>query len=413
MKTWLNCLCLIAALSVFCPRVVCSQAKTEPPQKAASVAIPHEDSLRFLGPAMEDDKTRQMLNELLSDVKPAEIAAAVFGVPVEKIELVPHIYWREAKWVDWAEKADQAPGATAKFGPDDKIVMSAAVEPFGTLHLEIGPVPQKNQAEIDKYGHAVSQILERVAAKMVRQAPEFSVNVVRHKRFEDFNKIEQRLRDLNEQIEKIRREIGGEVGLSPVQLAERYADLARQALSTRMSLDVMKARESAIRHQIESLKAQADAKVADNQTLRTLKRIVELRKSRFENLKKLKAQGTVPQDDVDKVEEEMLAAMVELDRASATQQKDESQAQLDQLTAELSKLAVDRAEADARLKFLADAVPDTEQQLAKRRDMDAKSDEFRSRLTALERRRSELQEQRNQAEDVLNSPIEPFQLTIQ
>ena len=165
---------------------------------------------------------------------------------------------------------------------------------------------------------------------------------------------------MNGEIEQLRREIGGESGLSPAQLAERLADLSKQELSNRLSLDVMVARRNAIQEQIEKVKTQADAKVAENQSLRTLKRIVELRKSRFENLKQQKSQGVVPQADVDKAEEEMLAAMVEVDRAAAAQQKDASQSRLDQLSAELSKLAVDQAEAEARNHFLANAVHESE-----------------------------------------------------
>jgi chromosome segregation ATPase len=229
---------------------------------------------------------------------------------------------------------------------------------------------------------------------------------------DDFDRLGNRLRDLNGEIEKLRREIGGGSGLSPAQLAERLADLSKQELSTRLSLTVMKARSGAIREQIEKIKAQAGANAAENQTLRTLKRIVEVRKSRFEALKEQYAVGVVPKADVDKAEEEMLSAMVEVDRATAAMQKDASQSQLDQLSSELSKAAVDFAEGDARLRFLDDAVAETEKHLIQRHDMDAKADEAQSRLSALERRRSQLQQQRNNAEDTLNSPIDPLQLTL-
>ncbi len=65
------------------------------------------------------------------------------------------------------------------------------------------------------------------------------------------------------------------------------------------------------------------------------------------------------------------------------------------------------------MTFLENAVHETEKRLADRRDTDANDEEFRSRLTALEHRRGELQEQRNQAEDDLNAPIEPLQFTLQ
>ena len=285
----------------------------------------------------------RMLKGLLNEANPAEAAAEVLKLPPDKIETVPRVFWKERKWLDWAEKADIANnGEFPSAGPDGKVYLSADVTIDGGYEIQVQIGPERPN------GLALSEVGERIATKMVRKAPEFSVAFEREQRYQDYDRIERRLRELNEQIEKLRQQIGEESGLPPAQLTERLADLAKQELSTRMSLDVMKAREDAIRQQIDIAKAQANAKVADNQTLRTLKRIVELRKSRYENLKQQKSQGVVPQADVDKGEEEMLAAMVEADRASAAQQKDASQAQLDQLSGELTKLAIDRAENEAQ-----------------------------------------------------------------
>jgi len=415
MRFWWTNLCLlILSLSLF-PAVAHSQKAEEASQTVPnSFAIPYKATTMLFRPGnvQFDELQVPMLNELLREANPAEIAAAVFGLPVDKIDVVPHVYWREAKWVDWAAKADQAKRPPPSTGSDGKLVMSAGMTQFSQLQIEFGPVPWGKPSDEEKFARAANLVLERVTAKMVRLAPEFSVNFARRQVMDDFDRLGNRLRDLNGEIEKLRREIGGGSGLSPAQLAERLADLSKQELSTRLSLTVMKARSGAIREQIEKIKAQAGANAAENQTLRTLKRIVEVRKSRFEALKEQYAVGVVPKADVDKAEEEMLSAMVEVDRATAAMQKDASQSQLDQLSSELSKAAVDFAEGDARLRFLDDAVAETEKHLIQRHDIDAKADEAQSRLSALERRRSQLQQQRNNAEDTLNSPIDPLQLTL-
>jgi hypothetical protein len=403
-----------AVLIALVPYFAGAQTAAPPAEPPKSIAIPDKVEMSFSQPGQAFEHGHsEMLNALLREVKPVEIAASVFDIPADKIEVVPQIYWREAKWTDWAEKANQAKGATAWTGPDGKFVMSARVGPYDDLHLEFGPAPRKNPAEYSKFEQAESKVLERIGAKMVRQMPDFSVNYEHNKLMREYDQLHQRLRDLNAEIEKLRHEIGSEIGLlPPAQLTERLADLAKQQLANQMSLDVMKARAGTIREEIDKIKASAEAKVAENQSVRTLKRIVDLRKSRFENLKQQKSQGIVPQSDVDKAEEEMLSAMVEVDRATAAQRKDASQVQLDQLATELTKVSIDSAEAEARYHSLNNAVSETVDTLAKRRDTDAKDDELRSRLTALERRRSELQEQRNQAEDALNTAIEPLQLTL-
>src|SRR5262249_37855194 len=147
---------------------------------------------------------------------------------------------------------------------------------------------------------------------------------------------------------------GEGVSLSQGQLSERFADLQRQLLATSLSLDVLKARQAATVEQLDKLKKDNQAKVEDGELIRALKRLVDVRKAPFESHKALseKAKGVISQDEIEKWEEQMLTAIVELDRAKASLQKSESQSLLDSLTADLSKIAVDRAEAEARLAYL-------------------------------------------------------------
>ena len=172
----------------------------------------------------------------------------------------------------------------------------------------------------------------------------------------------------------------------------------------------MKAREKAIREQLAEVKA--ETKTSTSEAIGTLKRIVELRKPRFERLKTAKSTNAVSQEDVEKAEEEMLAAQVDLDRAAAVLQKSDSQSQLDPLAADLRKIVVDRAEAEARMVFLANANQQSMDALAHRRDADARNDRLQAQLKGIERHRSDLQDQLNQAEDTLNKPAESLQLWL-
>ena len=156
--------------------------------------------------------------------------------------------------------------------------MSGQVGPYGNLQLEFGPVPWKNPADSEKFRQAEYQVLRARGGKDDPPSPRVSRVFERHKLAVDFDRLYQRLRELNSEIEKLRLEIGGESGLSPAQLAERLADLSKQELATRLSLDVMKARSGALREQIDKIKVTAELKVAENQSIRTLKRIVDLRK---------------------------------------------------------------------------------------------------------------------------------------
>src|SRR5262245_31282093 len=83
---------------------------------------------------------------LLEHVKPAETAAAILECPADKIVIVPRIFWREQKWLDWVHKANETrqsqPKYEPKSGPDDKIPLHVEVT-FGDgqwfVKVELGP----------------------------------------------------------------------------------------------------------------------------------------------------------------------------------------------------------------------------------------------------------------------------------
>jgi hypothetical protein len=365
------------------------------------------------GDVIQDDR-EAALRYLLASVNPAQVAAEVLKVPKDKIALVPRIYWLEPKWLDWARKANESrksqPNYEPKTGPDDKIPVEVDVLGLGNgqvvVHLGPWNLAGDDAALIDR-------IAQRVVVEMVRNSEEQTRSFFREREVKTYDRLKNRLRDLDDETDKLARQLRDSEGLllSQSQLSERLADLQRQVLATNLSIDVLKARKDATSEEFEKLKLQSQAKAAENETLHTLKRIVELRKARFDRVKALNSQGVAPREEADKAEEEMLSAMVDLDRATAAAQKSESQTQLDALAADLSKIAVDRAEAEARVKFLLDAREETATELNRRRDADLAASRLRAQLKDKEGRRAELQQQLNAAEDRLNSPSPYLQLS--
>ena len=167
MSTNRNISLFVAVSIALIPLVALSQTPAEPLMMGRTIATTDKVEMGFFSLEGFRGGQIELLNALLREVKPAEIAASVFDIPADKIEIVPHIYWREATWNDWAEKTGWAKRDTSWAGPDGKFVMSAEVGRSGDLQLEFGPVPWHSSAEYLKFKQAELQILERVAAKMV------------------------------------------------------------------------------------------------------------------------------------------------------------------------------------------------------------------------------------------------------
>src|SRR5262249_29941632 len=138
-------------------------------------------------------------------------------------------------------------------------------------------------------GGAVDEIAKRLAVKMVHDAPDFTRDFFRTEKSKTFDRLNNRIRELDDQLDKLSHELraGEGVSLSQGQLSERFADLQRQLLATSLSLDVSKARQTATVQQLDDLKTRNQAKAEEGELIRTLKRLVDVRKARFESNKAL------------------------------------------------------------------------------------------------------------------------------
>ena len=84
------------------------------------------------------------------------------------------------------------------------------------LLIELGPGVTDETA---------SKIVRRIAAKMIREAPDFSQKFLHQGKLEEFDRLSNRIRDLNNEADKLRNQTQEVVGLSQAQLSERVADL--------------------------------------------------------------------------------------------------------------------------------------------------------------------------------------------
>lgn len=394
-----------AAMSQQAPARRSPQTGSTVPGATNGLKVPASAVARFSVESSGDvshEEQEAAVRDLLQAVDPAETAAELLKIPADEIVLVPHIFWQEPKWLEWSAQANETqisqPTYKPKAGPDGKIPLHVEAL-YDTanwyVRVEVGP---SNVAG----GGRDQEIANRLVVKMVRAGEQRTRDFFRQRFFNQMDRLRAQIKDFDDQIDALSHELRRCEGslLPQAQLSERLADLQRQVLATNLSLDVLKARKAATSDELEKLRQQSASK-ADNETLHTLKRIVELRKARFDRLKAMNTQGVASREDADKAEEEMLSAMVDLDRATVAAQRGDLQSQLDALAADLSRLAIDRAEAEARAKFLLAARTETEALLDKRRDADLAASRLQDQLKDREVRRAMLQQQLGAADDAL------------
>ena len=88
-------------------------AVEQPPDYARRASSWVNLNLKFKGDEWHsgNEAIESILNGLLKQVQPEAVAAEVLKCPVDKIVMVPRIFWSESKWVDWAEKVNREQGA--------------------------------------------------------------------------------------------------------------------------------------------------------------------------------------------------------------------------------------------------------------------------------------------------------------
>lgn len=221
---------------------------------------------------------------------------------------------------------------------------------------------------------AATRVLQAIATLAAEKFPEYS-----RKHLADLLGSRQKqadggLKAANDRVSGALSTLSSSNGLPPEKIADQLAEVDRQLLATRLSFEVRNAREAAIQKALADIAANLDSRSADNRMLQNLQKIVELRKQQFEINKAAdqKVPGSVGSGALAKAEEEMLAAIVDLDRTEAEFKRGEGGDQLAALNRELVQVSIDKAEDQARLKFLDEARQRVHRELLQRQQADAR-----------------------------------------
>jgi DNA repair exonuclease SbcCD ATPase subunit len=162
------------------------------------------------------------------------------------------------------------------------------------------------------------------------------------------------------------------------KVADHLADLQRQYLVLKLSLVGIDAKKN----EIERQKTMAEARLKDqasraakeassNEIVDALKQLVALREKNAERLKELNKAGmAAAQSEIDDAGAKVLETKIQLFTLQGKKPTPAQNDQLETLQAELTRLAIDRSEQQARLDYLEHVTQDVSERIAKRADLD-------------------------------------------
>lgn len=210
-------------------------------------------------------------------------------------------------------------------------------------------VPQEHVEKIEL------QFQDLLAKQLPRYSPEYLRKFLETTKAELetwLREAQQKRDELTAQLDKLRQH-------DPIPVekaAEQLIEIDRQLLSARLSAAGLEARELAIEEHIARFEKQ-DLSESDKALLANLQKIYELRQENLKRVKAVDSAGTAyVADQLQKAETDVLSAKMEYEKAKSAARGAERRAVLN---AELTKVAIDKAEATARLKFLEAARKET------------------------------------------------------
>jgi len=156
-----------------------------------------------------------------------------------------------------------------------------------------------------------------------------------------------------ERLDKTRAQLGRGSELSIPVLEELASSLKKQQQALEVDLAGMKGRQEALQVEIVKTAERVKKEPADDEVVRNLQRVLELRVQHLRGLKQLSENGTITQLEAGKAEEAVAMAQVELAQAKRTISRSATD-QLDKLNSDLALIAVNTAEHEAKLKYVTD-----------------------------------------------------------
>jgi hypothetical protein len=138
-------------------------------------------------------------------------------------------------------------------------------------------------------------------------------------------------------------------GLSTDVLQELASDLKKTQQALEVELAGMKGRATALQEEVAKTAARVRKDPTDDEVVRNLKRVLELRASQLEVLQTMfKAGAAATQVDVMRAEEQVALAQVELAQAKEANRRSASD-RLEKLNDDLAQIATSVAETEAKL----------------------------------------------------------------
>lgn len=177
-------------------------------------------------------------------------------------------------------------------------------------------------------------------------------------------------------------------------LAAQRNELANKLQDLELNLAGQEARRTAIAEQIARTQAQADVRLSEDEVTKELEHLVQFAMENFSNLRKQAEAGRASTADVDRANESLTRARIDLARRREELSKQVGGGQLDQLNSEMGRIAIDRAEKEAQRDVLARHLAQVQQQLAQASTFDPEAARMRvgrEGLDILARRIAELQ----------------------
>jgi hypothetical protein len=287
----------------------------------------------------------------------------------------------------------------------------------GRRHIRVGLrspssfAGPKSTAAAEAAQQIARKLARAIEEKTIAVLPDFSRDYIKKQLTDRQSQLEKQLQDAENKLNQLRSEITRDTGLPSEKAAEQLAEVSRQQIAAELALVGMEARERAIAREMEKCRARMDESEAKDETVGTLQRLLKLRMDRLDREKQLHQTGVSPEQDVRTAEADVLTAKIDLDKTRAALKRAGGGEQLDAFTAELSRLAIDRAETQARRDWLEKLSKDTSQNLTERREVDHRLELAKRELPAAENSAVETKHQLDDTKKDLEN-IQPLHLLL-
>ena len=350
----------------------------------------------------------QMLNALLvQDDQVIKTIAKLLEAPEEMIKVVPHSYWDSPEWLAWVRKAVNAPDGKIPERPEGKLLVSSYFS-----HSD--PNQYLLVVEFSTQMDRPRDIAEAIAAELVQKLPSFSQRFLNDLLDKQLIRSGEERNELGSRLQHVQKSIIEKGGMVSQKLsAETLADLRRQLLATQLSLHAIKARESATQSQIKIATDRFEKDSETSEITSALQQLVELRSLEVVHLKQanMKKSDAVTQSEIDQASARAVEAKIQLLTAKAKKQTGAENEQVKELNNQLTKLAIDRVEIEAKLEFLKDEILMADKELRESRKAEIQLATLEAELKSLQSE-YDLCQKRSRALEKMRDTIKPVHMSM-